>query len=234
MIEETEFETFLSVSSKEFGIYLFDTKNYKNLYKQEVKFEIENQIIDFEYLSIFLEKNIFKIEKKIGKFIKNLSLIIETNKTNNINLSIKKKIYEKTVKKKILENLLTDAKDLFNENYQDQKIMHILINRYLINSNEVKNFEEGINADSLSIEIQFKSIPSIFLIEIEKILEKYQIKIDECLDGAYVKNFFNYEKLEVSVMAFKIQNGLNSNEVKLIQKSAKKLGFFEKFFQLFS
>ena len=35
-------------------------------------------------------------------------------------------------------------------------------------------------------------------------------------------------------MAFKILNGANENEVTIIEKNTKKLGFFEKFFQLFS
>ena len=35
-------------------------------------------------------------------------------------------------------------------------------------------------------------------------------------------------------MIYKIQAGINDNEVKLIPKNVKKDGFFEKFFQLFS
>ena len=38
-----------------------------------------------------------------------------------------------SITKKYLENLLIEAKDLFKENYQDQKIMHMIINKYLIN-----------------------------------------------------------------------------------------------------
>ena len=35
-------------------------------------------------------------------------------------------------------------------------------------------------------------------------------------------------------MAYKILNGCNENEVMVIPKNTKKIGFFEKFFQLFS
>ena len=34
-----DLETYLSISPNKFGIYLFDTKNLKNLYKEEIKFE---------------------------------------------------------------------------------------------------------------------------------------------------------------------------------------------------
>ena len=40
--------------------------------------------------------------------------------------------------------------------------------------------------------------------------------------------------IEISEMAFDILNGCNVNEVMVVQKNTKKLGFFEKFFQLFS
>ena len=36
MNKENEFETYLSISPNKFGIYLFDKKNLKNLYKKEI------------------------------------------------------------------------------------------------------------------------------------------------------------------------------------------------------
>ena len=41
-------------------------------------------------------------------------------------------------------------------------------------------------------------------------------------------------KDELSMMANKLNNGLNKNEVKLVSKNKENKGFFEKFFQLFS
>ena len=35
-------------------------------------------------------------------------------------------------------------------------------------------------------------------------------------------------------MVYKIKDGFNDNEVKLVPKNTKKASFFEKFFQLFS
>ena len=65
-------------------------------------------------------------------------------------------------------------------------------------------------------------------------LEKYQIKIDRLFEKKYIKNFFEEENLDLSLIAFKIQSGHNKNEINLVPKSMKKRGFFEKFFQLFS
>ena len=95
MSEDLDFETYLSISSSGFEIVCIDLKKVKKLYEQNFKIENENKYIDLDSLNKFLNNNIFKIEKLIGKFIKNISLIIESNEINNIRLGIKKKIMKK-------------------------------------------------------------------------------------------------------------------------------------------
>ena len=72
------------------------------------------------------------------------------------------------------------------------------------------------------------------MFELDKILKRYQIKIIRYLDGNYIKNFFQNDNTELSAMVYKIHNGINNNEVKLVNKNLKKLSFFEKFFQFFN
>ena len=234
MTEDLEFETYLFISLNEFEIYLFDKKKLKNLYKEKLNFENNSKNIDLITLNNFLDKNIFKIEKLIGKFIKNIFLIIEIKETLNINLSIKKKNYDQIINKKNFENSLIEAKDIFNESFQDKKIMHIIITKYTAGNNSHLSYIDNLSGDSYCLEIQFKSISKEIILQLEKILKKYQIQISSCLDGEYIKNYFKNEKMELSQMANRIQNGANENEVKLIPKDVPKIGIFEKFFQLFS
>ena len=234
MIEELEFETYLFISINKFEIYLFDKKKLKNLYKEKFNFENNSENLDLITLTKFLDENIFKIEKLIGKFIKNIFLIIEIKELLNINLGVKKKNYDQLISKKNFEISLIEAKDLFNESFQDKKIMHMLINEYIVGDQSYLSYIDNLPGDSYCLEIEFKSIPSEIIFQLDKILEKYQIKISCCLDGEYIKKYFKNEKMELSQMASKIQNGANENEEKLIPKSHAKIGIFEKFFQLFS
>ena len=234
MTEDLEFETYLFISLNEFEIYLFDKKKLKNLYKEKFNFENNSENLDLITLTKFLDENIFKIEKLIGKFIKNIFLIIEIKELLNINLGIKKKNYDQLISKKNFEISLTEAKDLFNESFQDKRIMHMLIREYIVGDQSYLSYIDNLNGDSYSLEIQFKSISNEIIFKLDKILEKYQIKISRSLDGEYIKKYFKNEKMELSEMANRIQNGDNENEVKLTPKNLKKTGFFEKFFQLFS
>ena len=70
MTEELNFEVYLNISNKKFEIYLLDKKNLKNIYKEELYLENETDLIDYNLLSSFLDKNVFKIEKLIGNFLK--------------------------------------------------------------------------------------------------------------------------------------------------------------------
>lgn len=234
MIEEENFETYLSISPKKFEIFLFDKKNLKSLYKDKLELENEIDLLNLDNLSNFLDANIFKIEKLADNFIKNIVLIIDSDKNSYINICIKKKNYENLINYKNLEIALTETKDLFKENYQKQKIMHMIVENYSINGKNYSSFINDIKGDYLSLEVNFISIPSNFELILDKILEKYQIKIDKFLDGKYLIEQSKDNKFELPNIANKIINGYNQNEVILVPKNLKNKGFFENFFQLFS
>ena len=234
MTDKLEFETYLNISSNKLRIYLFDKKKLKNLYFKEQSFENDKVFLDFNILKKFLDDNIYKIEKLIGEFIKNITLIIESKTILTLNVGLKKKNYENLVTKKFLENLLIELRDLVNENYQNYRIMHMHIISYLYDENHFSEFRADINCKNLSLETQFIFVPNKFVLEIDKILENFQIKTYSYLHENYLQSLFKKKKIELSEMAYKSQQGYNANEVSIIPKNVKKAGFFEKFFQLFS
>ena len=234
MNEAIDFETYLVISNNKFEIYLLDIKNFKNLYKKEFKYQTDLEKIDLNLLDEFLEKNIFSIEKLAGSFVNKLNVIIQNKAILNLDLGVKKKNYSQNISDVFLKNILTDIKDLFKESYREYKIMHMLINKYIINDESYTSLKDEINSDEICLEIKLISISNLIVFEIENILKKYQIQVINYFDKGYLKDFFKDEQLEISHMANKILNGINNNEVLLTSKNTKKLGFFEKFFQLFS
>ena len=234
MTDELSFEAYLSISKEKYVIYLLDKKNLKNIYKEELYIENHTNLIDYSILTTFLDKNIFKIEKLIGNFLKTIVLLIENKQILDFSIGIKKRNYSEKINKDYLESSLAELKDLFRENYQNNKIMHFVINKYLIDGINHTSFDQEINADHMCVEVNFISIPNILMKEIGSVLEKYQIKIDRVYEKKYIKNLFKGQLLDESIIAFKVQSGYNENEIVLVPKSVKKIGFFEKFFQLFS
>ena len=228
MIENSDFETFLYISKNKYQIFVYDKNNLKKLYHEEIG---NNDEIELNILSKFIDDNIFKIEKMIKNFIRNIILIIQDDKVLDIGISLKKKIYEKNIDQKQLENSLVEIKDIFKENYQDLIIMHMII---IEKENNFSLNNDNKNDDYLFLEVNFISIPNNFTFNFDKLLENHQIKIKSYMSGSYIKSFFGEESMELFVMANKLNDGLNKNEVQLISKSKENRGFFEKFFQLFS
>ena len=234
MIEEIDFETFLYVSNEKYQVSVFDKKKLKNLYNEELKFDYKFNSLDLNNLTKFLDENIYKIEKLVGDFIKNIILIIESDKNLNVNISIKKKLYDNFLSQKHLENKLTELKDLYKENYQDQSIMHMIIINNTINDEKYSRFNNNVKGKNFFLEVNFISISNELIISLNKNLEKYQIKVSQYMCGNYIKNFFDNDQNEISLKAHRLINGQNVNEVALIAKDIENKGFFEKFFQLFS
>ena len=234
MIEEIDFETFLYVSNEKYQVSVFDKKKLKNLYNEELKFDYKFNSLDFNSLTKFLDENIYKIEKSVGDFVKNIILIIESDKNLNVNISIKKKLYDNFLSQKHLENNLIELKDLYKENYQDQSIMHMIMINNTTNDEKYSRFNNNVKGKNFFLEVNFISISNELIISLNKNLEKYQIKVSQYMCGNYIKNFFDNDQNEISLKAHRLINGQNVNEVALVAKDNENKGFFEKFFQLFS
>ena len=233
MIKETDFETYLYLSSNEFKIFLFDKKNTKNLFQETITIENNFDFIDFTELTKFLDKNIFKIEKLIGNFVKNISLIINNKNNLVIDLGNKKKL-ENKINKESLKNNLMKLKNLINENYKDQTIIHIFLNNQFVYQNNETSFVKNADTNYQYLEVSFITFSNHLIINLTRILQNYQIKISNFIDGNYVKNFFKDEEIELSLASHKLINGCNDNEVVIVPKSSENKGFFERFFYLFS
>ena len=232
MIEKTNFETFVYVSKNKYQIFVYDKNNYKNLYDKELLINDRDELSNLDRLSNFIDENIYKIEKILNDFIKSIIIIIENDNILNTSISLKKNNYDEKINQKHLESNLIEIKDLFYENYQDQIIMHMI----LVSKDEKKYLSKNtdINQDHLFLEVSFISLSNNITTFFDKLFEKHQIKISKYMSAKYIKSFLNKETSDLSVMANKLKNGHNQNEVIIVSKNIVNKGFFEKFFQLFS
>ena len=112
--------------------------------------------------------------------------------------------------------------------------MHLLINKYIFDGKMLLNFVSDFKTDLICLELNFICIPKNLSLEISQTLDKYHIQINRFLNQKYINNLFLDKVIEPEQKYFKILSGHNQNEVNLVSKNSSKIGFFEKFFQLFS
>ena len=214
MNKEIDFETYLIISHGKFEIFLLDIKNHKDIYQEEFKFRDVSEKLDFNLLNDFLENNIFKIEKLAGNFVNNINIVIENESILTSNIGIKKKNYTGEITDIILESMLTDVKDLFKENYNQYKLIHMIMDKYIIDGVSYSSLQDQISNDEICLEIKLISIQNLIIFEIENILKKYQIQVNNFLDKGYVftskyirnsliKNHLNISRLVEEVSSHK-------------------------------
>ena len=88
--------------------------------------------------------------------------------------------------------------------------------------------------ENFSLDVKFICISKNLIGELEIILKRYHVLINQLLSANYIENFFDNEHTDLFTTASRIISGHNTNEVILVNKTLKNKGFFEKFFDFFS
>ncbi len=233
MINSSVNKTFIFIASNKFIILSLNEANKIN-YKKETIFKDQNKKFDLNLFNEFLNENIFKIEKELGEFIKVIYLIIENEEIFSVNLSIKNKINEITINAKIINNLLIEAKNYCEETLRKAEVIHMKIDQFFIDNEYYKVLPDKVTCKSLSLDLSFICVPKNILNNFEKILNNFQISVYRTISYQYLHSFFKISTNNLELVAQKILTGFNENEVILMKKKPKNLGFFEKFFNYFN
>lgn len=233
MDDELDFQNYLFLSPKSLKIKILRKQDFKDLYFNETYIDINSNNSNFELVDLFLEKNIFQIEKKTNKFIENINLIIDSGEFFTVNISIKKDNHGEILKKLDLSHLLNKAKHECKKTIDFRRITHMLIDNYYIDKKNYPSFPENLRCNFFSIDIRFICLSEIYIKKIEKILKKYQITINNILNAEYVESFLDIKEQDIFKLSTKITDGFNENEVSIVPKMASNKGFFERFFNFF-
>ena len=234
MIREADFQTYLYLNYNQYIIYITDNKTNEKIYSEKLAIEENSAELKFDKLDEFLGSNIFKIEKKLNSFIKDVYVILNSKKFHSIKLSIKKINNGNLINSETLIHPLIDLKNLCQSNLQNEKIIHFLIEKYVIDNKLYTTLPENVNCNIFSLDTEFICLSKNLIENIDKILKKYHISLNQILSANYLEKIKNNTENTLFTTASRIISGQNSNEVLLAGKINKKQGFFEKFFNFFN
>ena len=234
MENDLDFEVFLFFSPKKIILSVNRKTDFKLIFKKEFFFENNFTQLNFNKLDSFLNENIFKIEKILGNFVEKMNVIIETTDFFNLQISMKKHDYNEKINSSIILYLIKSARNQCEKTIQNNRIVHILIDSYLIDDVHFKELPLNQKCKNFSLDISFICLPDELIKNIEKPLKKFQISVNQILSASYIHKNMSDKDINFFKMTSKIINGYNKNEVKIINKISKNNGFFEKFFDLFN
>ena len=234
MTNKVDFQTYLYLNHNQFIIYVVKILTNEKIYSEKLKIEENSTELKFSKLDKFLDINIFKIEKKFNNFIKDIYIILDSKDFHSIKLSIKKDNNGNLINSETLIHPLSDLKNLCQSNLQNKKIVHFLIEKYVIDNKFYTTLPENVNCDIFSLDTEFICLSENLIENLEKILKKYHISLNQILSASYLEKFKDNTDNNIFTTASRIISGHNSNEVLLSGKINKKQGFFERFFNFFN
>ena len=224
---------FLLIRPKNFAIYAID-EDRKILFKDDIPHY--DKTFEPNSLSIkkFLNKNIFMLEKKFNLFIEDINLIIDHKNFIKIDFSLTKNFKYLSKQTDISLNDLSNIKESILKNNTDFELIHMIINKYIVDKKvSVTKLRDNFQKD-IFLEIGMICLKKDTMDGLREILSSYQISIINTFCFDYVNSFKTVENENISVVAYKLHKGLNSNEIIFRKKTPKKIGFFEKFFKFFN
>ncbi len=234
MTKKIDFQTYLYLNHNQFIIYVAEISTNEKIYSEKFVLKENSTELKLRKLDEFLNSNIFKIEKKLNSFVKDIHVILDSNEFHSIKLSIKKDNNGNLINSEALIHPLNDLKNLCQSNLQNKKIIHFLIERYVIDNKFYTTLPENVNCNIFSLDTEFICLSKNLIENTEKILKKYHISLNQILSASYLEKMKDNSDNTIFTTASRIISGHNNNEVLLIGKTNKKYGFFEKFFNFFN
>jgi len=235
-MSEKENDVYFSLNQKELSTAVFKKSDYSSIFfdVENININSLNEFTNFEKLEKPIEKNIRKIEKNIKSFITNIYLMIDTNETISIYISLMKKLDDKKIQQKDIKYLIQDAKLQILKAYPEKDIIHIIVKKYAVNDLDYNYAPIDINCNKISIDIQFICFSKNLIKKIEILFNNFQISVDRIICSKYAKSFLNNEnQSNICQIGHNLNNGLNKQEVLIVPKKIEKKGFFEKLFHFF-
>ena len=151
-----------------------------------------------------------------------------------MNLSVKYNFKGLKFKISQINGSLIDLKNQFKKTIGNYEIIHILISKFIIDDIEYTSLPEGANYNNLALEIRFICLKNNLILDLKKILSKYQISMNKILCYEYLNEFQRSGSENIYNIAHNVLKGTNPNEIFLVTKSKEKVGFFERFFNFFN
>ena len=195
-MNEKNLNVFIDFGSSTVRLGVYDNETSKNIFISErdcisnfnlKKFEINNS-------NEIIRELIKSAEKKVDKHINNINLMIDTPDMFSIDISIKKNFDSKKHLQNNIKSLLNEAKSLVQKNYHNQKIIHMIVKKFVFDKEEYFELpKKEINYDYLIIEIKFICFSSKIWKNLQDEFNKNYLNIENLYCSSYIRSSnYNY------------------------------------------
>ena len=230
-----EFQSFyLAIVGHDLHINYFSSED--DNFNHQKKYLMPDNLDDNLNLTIltkFIIEKVKDFEKDVGSFIEKVNLITDA-KYDQFSLSLKNKYNSNQINETDVVRLISDAKQLIVRNNKDCFILHILVDKYIVDDKEYFEFPENLDYKEFIIDVSFITVQNSTVKTLKRMLRDCNIELRKIVSHQYSSRFAEKGDISPCIAGKKVIDGLNPSEVIMENLYTRKQGLFEKMFNFFS
>ena len=225
---------YLAIVGQNLHIDYFESKDSYSSYQKNYPMpDTLDDNLNLIVLSKFILEKVKDFEKEVGRFVEKVYVITDA-KYNKFSLSLKNKYDSDKIKETNVVRLISDAKQQISRNNKDFAILHLLVDKYIVDGEEYLEFPENRNYKEFIIEISFITVQNSTVKTLNKIFKDCNIEVKKIISHQYSSSFAEKSDISPCIAGKKVIDGINPLEVMTHNLYTKKQGLFEKMFNFFS
>ncbi|MDA9753319.1 hypothetical protein N9U93_02260 [Candidatus Pelagibacter sp.] len=224
---------FLLIKKKKILFKAFDS-NHNEIFSKDVYLYNHSMNDIFTSIENFLEKNVIEIEKKLKHFIKKIFIIFDSDLFFVTASSVKFNFQKNNFQLNEINDRLLEVRNQFKKYSTKDEIIHMIIEKYIIDGIDYIVLPEDIKSKELIIQVNFICLNEQIIEKFKTVLSKYEISLNKIFSFNYLDSLEDHKITDIFKIADQSITGFYNNEIFLTKKSSKNLGFFEKFFNFFN
>ena len=225
---------YLAIVGQNLHIDYFESKDsYSSYQKNYLMPDTLDDNLNLIVLSKFILEKVKDFEKEVGRFIEKVYVITDA-KYNKFSLSLKNKYDSDKIKETDVVRLISDAKQQISRYNKDFVILHLLVDKYIVDGEEYLEFPENRSYKEFIIEISFITVQNSTVKTLNKIFKDCNIEVKKIISHQYSSSFAEKSDISPCIAGKKVTDGINPSEVMMHNLYTKKQGLFEKMFNFFS
>ena len=202
-MSENNYQIYFDCGFSKLRAGVFNKLNLSDVFYTESKFLLNHTEIDSE-----IQKIITILEKKTNEYLDEINLMIDSSEMLSIGISISKKINESKLREEDIQFLVQEAKQQILKHYNNQNIIHIIINNYKINNVDYDYLPRDIKCSFISLDILFICLPGKIIEYFKNFFYKFDISINQIICSSYAKtinyknNYFSHRDISFIDVGF--------------------------------
>ena len=233
MINKDAQNFYFAIVGQNLHINYFSSKDYNSSFQKKYLMpDTLGNNLNMIIVTKFISEKIKDFEKNVGSFIEKINVITDAQ-SDQYSISLKNRFDTYKIKETDVARLISDAKKQVIRNHKDSVILHLIVDKYIVDGEEYLEFPENVSYKEFVIEVSFITIQNSIVKTLNKIFKDCNIEVKKIISHQYSSRFAEKNDTSPCIAGKKVIDGINPSEVIMHNLYSRKEGLFEKMFNFF-